>query len=145
MTASLPPAEPEALGFVPERLKRMSQALHGEVEAGTLPGAVLAIARAGELAHYEAYGYLDPASRAPMPKDALFSIASMTKPMTAVAALILYEEGKLMVNSPVGKYLPQLSRLRVGTPNCDGSPAQTVELSRDVTLQELMRHTSGIS
>jgi CubicO group peptidase (beta-lactamase class C family) len=80
-----------------------------------------------------------------MPKDALFSIASMTKPMVTVGALMLYEEGRMMVNEPVGKYLPQLSRMRVGTPGCDGSPAQTVPLNREATIQDLMRHTSGFS
>jgi CubicO group peptidase (beta-lactamase class C family) len=80
-----------------------------------------------------------------MPKDAIFSIASLTKPMVAVAALTLYEEGRMMVNEPVGKYLPQLGRMRVGMPGCDGSPAQTVALQREATLQDLMRHTSGFS
>jgi CubicO group peptidase (beta-lactamase class C family) len=69
----------------------------------------------------------------------------MTKPMTSVGALMLYEEGRLMVNEPVGKYLPQLARMRVGVPGCDGSAAQTVELARDMTIQDLMRHTSGLS
>jgi CubicO group peptidase (beta-lactamase class C family) len=80
-----------------------------------------------------------------MPKDALFSIASMTKPLTAVAALMLYEEGRLMVNEPVGKYLPQLAHMRVGVPGCDGSPEQTVDLAREMTIQDLMRHTAGVS
>jgi CubicO group peptidase (beta-lactamase class C family) len=123
----------------------MGAAFEAEVAAGTLPGAVLAIARKGELAYCEAFGYLDPQARTAMTKDALFSIASMTKPMTAVAALTLYEEGRVMVNEPVGKYLPELARMRVGVPGCDGSPAQTVEPVRDMTLQDLMRHTSGLS
>src|SRR5829696_3330082 len=102
MTATLSPVEPQALGFAPERLESMARAIEAEVHAGTLPGAVIAIARAGQLAYHEAFGYLDAAARVPMPKDAIFSIASMTKPLTAVAALMLYEEGRLMVNSPVG-------------------------------------------
>jgi CubicO group peptidase (beta-lactamase class C family) len=80
-----------------------------------------------------------------MPKDAIFSIASMTKPMASVGALMLYEEGRMMVNEPVGKYLPQLARMRVGMPGCDGSPTQTVALEREATIQDLMRHTSGFS
>jgi CubicO group peptidase (beta-lactamase class C family) len=126
-------------------MKRIGAALEREVGAGTLPGATVAIARSGKLVYHEAFGQLDPASRTPMPKDAIFSIASMTKPMVAVAALTLYEEGRLMVNEPVGKYLPQLARMRVGVPGCDGSAAQTVELARDMTIQDLMRHTSGLS
>ena len=133
------------LGFSPERLQRIDAALTREVSEGSLPGAVLAIARGGKLAYHRAFGHLDPDARTAMPKDALFSIASMTKPMTAVGALMLYEEGRLMLNEPVGKYLPQLARMRVGTPGCDGSPEQTVDLARDMTIRDLMRHTAGVS
>jgi CubicO group peptidase (beta-lactamase class C family) len=133
------------LGFSTERLKRIRVAFTREIESGSLPGCVVAIARRGELAYHEAYGYLDPAARTPMREDAIFSIASMTKPIVTVAALMLYEEGRLMVNEPVAKYLPRLSRMRVGTPGCDGSPAQTVELAREMTIQDLMRHTAGVS
>jgi len=142
---SLTAAELRALGFSKERLHRIGAALDGEIARGTLPGAVVAIAREGKLAYYESFGVLDPATRVPMPKDAVFSIASMTKPITAVAALMLYEEGRLMVNEPVSKYLPQLARMRVGAPGCDGSPATTVELKREMTIQDLMRHTAGLS
>src|SRR5687768_7355190 len=144
-TNALTSDDPEAVGFSRERLQRITAALDAEIARGTLPGAVVAIARAGKLAYHESFGFLDPAARVAMPKDAIFSIASMTKPITAVAALMLYEEGRLMVNEPVGKYLPQLARMRVGTPGCDGSPAQTVALQREATLQDLMRHTSGFS
>ena len=142
---ALPSGEPEALGFSRERLQRIAQALDDEIARATLPGAVVAIARHGKLAYYESFGLLDPAARVPMPKDAIFSIASMTKPITAVAALMLYEEGRLMVNEPVGKYLPQLGRMRVGTPGCDGTPAMTVDAARQMTVQDLMRHTAGVS
>ena len=145
MTSSPAPADPVSLGFSPARLARIRAALNAEIAAQTLPGAVLAIARGGELAYFEAFGYLDPAARTSMPKDALFSIASMTKPMTSVGALMLYEEGRLMVNEPVGKYLPQLSHMRVGVPECDAAAGATVELARDVTIQDLMRHTAGLS
>ncbi len=145
MTAAFPAAEPQSLGFSPTRLERIGAALRAEIAAGTLPGATMAIARQGKLAYYDAFGHLDPAAGKPMPKDAIFSIASMTKPLASVGALMLYEEGRMMVNEPVGKYLPPLSRMRVGTPGCDGSPAQTVELDREATIQDLMRHTSGFS
>jgi CubicO group peptidase (beta-lactamase class C family) len=135
----------QALGFSTARLNRIGVALEREIEAGTLPGCVVAIARHGELAFFAAFGYLDAAARAPMPKDAIFSIASMTKPIVTVGALMLYEEGRLMVNEPVGKYLPKLARMRVGAPGCDGSPEQTVDLVREMTIQDLMRHTAGVS
>ena len=117
---SLTAEDAEALGLSHQRLARIRTALDAEVAGGTLPGAVLAIARKGKLACYEAFGHLDPSARVPMPKDAIFSIASMTKPIVTVAALMLYEEGRLMVNEPVGKYLPQLARMRVGTPGASG-------------------------
>jgi len=145
MTPSFPSAEPESVGLSGERLHRIGVALQKEIADGTLPGATMAIARKGKLAYHAAYGQLDPVAGTPMPEDALFSIASMTKPMAAVGALMLYEEGRMMVNEPVAKYLPQLSRMRVGIPGCDGSPAQTVALDREATIQDLMRHTSGFS
>jgi CubicO group peptidase (beta-lactamase class C family) len=145
MTDAPATTEPTSVGLSPDRLKRIGTAIDAEIAGGTLPGAVVAIARQGKLAYYESFGKLDPAAGTSMPKDAIFSIASMTKPMVAVAALTLYEEGRMMVNEPVGKYLPQLGRMRVGTPGCDGSPAQTVALQREATLQDLMRHTSGFS
>ena len=145
MSTPLSIVEPGSAGLSPERLARIGAALNTEIANGTLPGAVVAIARHGKLAYHESFGKLDAAAGTAMPKDAIFSIASMTKPIVTVGALMLYEEGRLMVNEPVGKYLPQLARMRVGTPGCDGTPAQTVALAREATLQDLMRHTSGFS
>src|SRR5689334_2817569 len=125
-STTFPSGAPQALGLSADRLARIGTALEAEVSAGTLPGAVVAIAREGRLAYHEAFGYLDPSTRVPMTKHAIFSIASMTKPIVVVAALMLYEEGRLMVNEPVAKYLPQLGRMRVGVPGCDGSAAMTV-------------------
>lgn len=142
MNTSFPLSEPDALGFIPERLQRISTALDAEIATGTLPGAVLAIAREGKLAYFESFGHLDPAARTPMPKDAIFSIASMTKPIVAAGALLLCEEGRLMVNEPVAKYLPQLARMRVAA-KCDGSIS--VPPSRAMTIEDLMRHTAGVS
>ena len=146
MTAPLPADEPLELGFSPRRLLRIADALNREIDAGALPGAVLAIARRGRLAYFEAFGHLDPAARAPMPLDAMFSIASMTKPMVAAGALMLMEEGRLMVNEPVAKYLPQLANMRVAAPKCDESTGwATVPLARAMTIEDLMRHTAGVS
>jgi CubicO group peptidase (beta-lactamase class C family) len=145
MTATLPPGDPLALGFSAERLERIGTALEAEIAAGTLPGAVIAVARHGSLAYHECFGDLDPAAHTPMRRDAIFSIASMTKPLVTVGALMLCEEGRLMVNEPVRKYLPRLAGMRVGTPACDGTPAQTVPLQREMTIEDLMRHTAGVS
>src|SRR5438552_3159292 len=122
MNAPLELEDPQTLGFSTARLTRIGAALNAEIQGKTLPRAVVAIARHGKLVYYEAFGHLDSVARTPMPKDALFSIASMTKPLVTVAALMLYEEGRLMVNEAVGRYLPSLAHMRVGTPGCDGSP-----------------------
>src|SRR6185436_3892759 len=146
MNAPHPPMDPRSLGLSPERLQRIAAALNAEVSAGTLPGAVLAIARHGKTGYFESFGYLDPAARSAMPRDAIFSIASMTKPIVTVGALMLYEEGRLMVNEPVGKYLPQLARMQVAAPRCDeGNGFATVPPVREMTIQDLMRHTSGLA
>lgn len=135
----LPAATAESLGFSPPRLERIGVAMRAEIAAGRLPGAVLAIARHGQLVCHEAYGWLDRQAEVAMPKDALFSIASMTKPLVAVAALSLYEEGRLLVNEPVGRYLPQLAGMRVA------AAGASVPALRPMTIQDLMRHTAGLT
>lgn len=142
----LPVAEPQALGFAPGRLPRIAAALNAEIARNALPGAVLMIARRGRLAYCEAFGHLDPVARKAMPVDALFSIASMTKPLVTVAALMLAEEGRLGINEAVGRYLPQLARMQVNPPQCDGSAGSaTVAANRQMTIEDLMRHTAGLS
>ena len=109
----LPRSRPESVGMSSERLERIGQVLRAEVEQGRMAGMVVGIARKGRLVYHEAFGYLDKSANIPMPKDAIFSIASMTKPMTTVGAMMLHEESKLMLMDPVGKYFPQLMNNRV--------------------------------
>ncbi len=148
-TAALPHAEPEAVGMSSARLARIVPALNAEIEAGQLPGAVVAIARHGRLVLHEAVGHLGPDRRIPMPRDALFAIASMTKPVTGVAGLMLWEEGRLGLADPIEQYLPQLGNRRVAVLNqrvlAGQGPIETVPARRSVTIQDLMRHTSGIT
>jgi CubicO group peptidase (beta-lactamase class C family) len=142
----LPVAEAQALGFAPDRLPRIATALNAEIARNALPGAVLMIARHGKLGYCETFGHLDPAARTAMPADALFSIASMTKPLVTVGALMLAEEGRLGINETVGKYLPQLADMQVNPPQCDGSAGSpTVAVNRQMTIEDLMRHTAGLS
>jgi CubicO group peptidase (beta-lactamase class C family) len=120
--------------------------LKEDIDKGRLPGAVVAIARKGKLVYYEAFGFLDKPAGVPMPKDGIFRIASMTKPLATVGALMLYEENKLLVNDPVGKYLPPLARMTVAVMDPSGKTvARTEPARRQPTLQDLMRHTSGFS
>jgi len=144
----IPSSTPQQSGFCTQRLKRISTGLQAEIAAGKLPGAVLAIARHGKLAFFEAFGYLDKQNNVPMRTDAVFSIASMTKPLVSVAALSLYEEGRLLVNEPVGRYLPQLAHMRVRTEAADANghnSTGSIPAHRQVTIQDLMRHTAGMT
>ncbi|MFO1029243.1 MAG: serine hydrolase domain-containing protein, partial [Acetobacteraceae bacterium] len=143
------PTDPASLGFAPERLGRIVPALRAEVEAGRMPGAVIAIARHGRLALHEAVGFLGPDDRTPMPRDALFAIASMTKPVTGVAGLMLWEEGRLGLGDPVERFLPELGNRRVAVLNervrAGSGPIETVPAVRSITMLDLMRHSSGLT
>ena len=101
----LPTAKPEQVGLSSERLERIAQVLRVDVERGRIPGAVVVVARKGRVA-LQAVGFRDKATGAPMTPDAIFRLASMTKPIVTVAALSLYEEGRLLLSDPVSKYIP---------------------------------------
>jgi len=136
---STPIAKPETVGLSSARLERLAQAIKQDVDHGRMPGAVVAIARKGKLAYYESFGFVDKAAGTPMPKDAIFALASMTKPMVAVAALMLAEQGDLLLNDPIGNYLPELKDMKVAGP-------RGIELAhRQPTLQDMLRHTAGVS
>jgi CubicO group peptidase (beta-lactamase class C family) len=144
----LPVAEPEAVGMSSQRLERIGQTLRADIDKGRMPGAVVAIARKGKLLYYQAFGFLDKAAGTPMRKDAIFSIASMTKPMTSVATMLLVEEGRLFITDPVGAYLPALGKMPVAVMKTDASGqtvVDTVPAKRVMTIQDLMRHTSGLT
>src|SRR5579859_5927163 len=103
----LPRARPEEVGLSSERLARIGETLKADIEAGRIPGAVIAIARHGKLVALDAYGWRDKAAGVAMTVDTIFNIASMTKPMTTVGALMLYEQGKILIGEPVSKYFPK--------------------------------------
>jgi CubicO group peptidase (beta-lactamase class C family) len=141
----LPRAKPEAVGMSSERLALIRQRIEAEIARDQLPGGVLAIARRGKLVHFETYGFLDKAAGTPMRADAIFNIASMTKPMAAVAALQLYEQGRLVMNDPISKYFPQFAKQQVAI--LDARKENIVERVapvRPITVQDLFRHTSGL-
>ena len=147
--SGLPAAKPEAVGLSAERLDRIAQALRADVERGRISGAVVVVARKGRLAYLQAVGFRDKEANAPMTNDAIFRIASMTKPIVTVAALSLNEEGRLLLSDPVSKYLPAFSKLQVGVERADPATGQsivaTVPVAREMTIQDLMRHTSGLT
>jgi CubicO group peptidase (beta-lactamase class C family) len=139
----LPRAAPAELGLSAPRLARIGQVMAGEIERRRVPGAVALIARRGRVGYFESYGERNAAAGAPMTKDAIFRIYSMTKPITSVAAMMLWEEGRFLLNDPIAKYLPELGDLRVGVVH--GAELELVALERAITIQDLLRHTSGIT
>jgi CubicO group peptidase (beta-lactamase class C family) len=145
----LQPITPEQAGFVPARLGRIADTLRAEIEKGKMPGAVVLIARRGQVAYFEAFGKRDPADGGPMPKDAIFRMYSMTKPMTSVAVMMLVEEGKIVLSDPASKFLPQLGKLQVTVERLDPATGKimshTVPAEREITIQDLLRHTSGFT
>jgi CubicO group peptidase (beta-lactamase class C family) len=141
----LPRAKPEDVGFSAERLARIGTTLKADIEAGRIPGAVIAIARHGKLVMLDAYGWRDKAAGVAMTTDTIFNIASMTKPMTTVGALMLYEQGKILIDDPLSKYFPKFVSMKVAARDANGEPtAETVPANRQITVQDLMRHTSGL-
>ena len=135
--AELPTGTPEEVGLA--RLDRIDAFFQAEVASKRLPGAVVMIARDGRVVHHAAYGLRDPATGAPMGKDSIFRIYSMTKPVTAVAVLTLLEEGKLRLGDPLSRYLPAFAKPRVLV---DGAE---VPAAREITILDLLRHTSGMT
>jgi len=126
-----------ASGFSQARVQRMRETLKSDVAAKLMPGAVVLVTRNGKVAINDAIGIQERASQKPMKTDAIFRIASMTKPMVTVTAMILSEEGRLDLGAPVSKYLPEFADVRVGV--------DKVAPKRPMTVQDLMRHTSGLT
>lgn len=139
--------EPGEAGFDPVRLARLGRFLDGEIAAGRVPGAVVGIVRGDATVLLTAHGFRDAATREPMPVDAQFWLASMTKPVTTVGALVLHEHGSLPLDVPVGLHLPEFADRRVA--DLDGrwdvgSPPPTRPAARQPTIIDLLRHTAGI-
>jgi CubicO group peptidase (beta-lactamase class C family) len=150
-------AKPEEVGMSSERLTRIHTAIQQHVDAGDISGAVTLVARRGRIAHLEAQGVMDLASKKPMANDTIFHLASMTKPIAGTAILMLMEEGKLRLTDPVSKYIPEFKSLTVAVPmESNGGPAPaaagrgaepkfyTVPAARPITIQDLLTHTSGL-
>jgi CubicO group peptidase (beta-lactamase class C family) len=140
MTAS----DPDSLGFSTIRLERIASWYQARVDGGDLPGAVVGIARNGKLAYLKAIGFQDRGKTIPMRSDAIFWIASMTKPVTSVAAMILVEQRKLDLDAPVSLYLPDLANMQVATEETGTTELVLAPPRRPMTVRDLLRHTSGL-
>ena len=144
-TDPLPRAPPDSVGISSGRLALVRERIDAEIARDQLPGAVLAIARRGKLVHFEAYGYLDKATGVTMRTDAIFNVASMTKPVTAVAALKLFEQGRILIDDPLSKYFPKFADIKVAVMDAKReSIIDRIPPVRPITIQDLFRHTSGL-
>jgi CubicO group peptidase (beta-lactamase class C family) len=149
LAQGLPAASPESVGMSAQRLGRISEAFRQEIDRGNLPGVVVLVARKGRLVYSDAIGFQNQDARKPMPKDAIFRIYSMTKPLVSVAAMMLVEDGKIELTDAVSKFLPAVKGLQVSAARADAEFARItyslVPAEREMTVQDLLRHTSGLA
>ena len=139
----LPTGQPETVDVSPERLSRIRAVLQKEVDADRMPGAVVMIARRGQLI-FPTRLVSKKAAGKPMTKDAIFRIYSMTKPLASVGAMMLVEEGKIQLNDPVSKFLPELAKMDVLVTDKDGKNSRE-PAKRQITIHDLFRHTAGLT
>jgi CubicO group peptidase (beta-lactamase class C family) len=154
--AAVQTVKPEEIGLSSERLQRIHEAVARHIDAHDISGAVTVVARKGRLAHFEAHGLMDVDTNKAMSKDSMFWIASMSKPITGVAILMLMEEGKIRLTDPVSKFIPEFRGMKVaviqdgpagrGGPPAAGTPPlfYTVPATHEITIQELLSHVSGL-
>ena len=147
-TQSLPTAAPEDVGLSSLRLKRIGTVMDGLIEENKIAGAVTLVSRRGKIAHLETHGMADKENRKPMSEDTIFAIASMTKPITSLAVLMLYEEGKFLLTDPVSKYIPAFRDMQVVVQEKDAAGSDnppTVPAKQQITIRHLLLHTAGLS
>jgi CubicO group peptidase (beta-lactamase class C family) len=142
------PVRADLLGFSADRLERVTSAFQGYVDSGQIPGAVVLIARKGEVAYSRAFGFRDREQKIAMTTDSIFRIASMTKPIVSIGAMMLAEEGKLDIGAPVSQYLPEFKDLKVSVEQVDPATGKKETVLqpqiRPMTVQDLLRHTAGL-
>ncbi len=145
---ALPKANPEKLGFEPARLNRIDNAINEWIDQGAIPGAVALVARHGTIAYYKSFGMKDVAAGKPMQLDTIFRIASMSKPITCTAVMLLYEEGNFLLTDPVSNYIPEFINPKVLVQSSESSSTNspvTVPAKQEITIRHLLNHTAGIS
>ena len=138
-------ANPEGAGFSTQRLQQLDKAMNEWVQKEWMNGGVALLVRNGKIAYYKAAGYNDIAGKTPLLKDNIFRIASQTKAITSVAIMMLFEEGKLLLDDPVSKYIPAFKKQMVLDKfNAQDSGYTTVPAKKEITIRELLTHTSGL-
>jgi len=141
---TVPKGKPEDAGMSPERLRRIHEAIQRHIDAGEISGAVTLVARRGRIVHFEAHGLMDIENQRPMQTDAIFRLASMTKPITGTAVMMMLEEGKLRLNDPVSKYLPEFKNPHVAVAHGNPGEFYVVPADRELTIRDLLTHTNGL-
>src|SRR5262249_18326534 len=144
LAQDLPSAKPESVGLSSERLERIAATVQREIDEQRIAGAVTLVARRGKVAWFKTQGMADREAAKPMFSDVMFCICSMTKPITSVAVMMLYEEGKFLLEDPVSKYLPEFKNPKVLVKPAQGEP-YTVPATKEITIRHLLRHTSGLT
>ena len=140
----VPVVKPETVGLSPERLERIAGTVQRSIDEKRIAGAVTLVARRGHVAWFKAQGMADREAGKPMRPDTMFRICSMTKPITSLAVMMLYEEGHFLLDDPVSKYLPEFKNPKVLVKPASGAP-YTIPATREITIRDLLRHTSGIT
>jgi CubicO group peptidase (beta-lactamase class C family) len=141
----LPTAKPESVGLSPERLDRISKTVQKDIDDKRIAGAVALVMRHGQVAWFKAQGMQDRETGKPMQPDTIFRICSMSKPITSAAVMILYEEGYFLLEDPISKYLPEFKKPRVLVKPANGGAPYTIPATREITIRDLLRHTSGLT
>jgi CubicO group peptidase (beta-lactamase class C family) len=139
----LPAAKPESVGLSAERLERIGATVQRNIDDKRIAGAVTLVARRGHVAWFKAQGMMDREAAKPMRTDAMFRICSMTKPITSVAVMMLYEEGRFLLEEPISKYLPEFKNPKVFVKPVSGAP-YSIPATKEITIRDLLRHTSGL-
>lgn len=143
---ALPTARPEAVGMDSERLARIAPVMQRYIDDGLVPGTVTAIMRRGKLVHLEAHGEMDVGAGKPMTEDTVFRIASMTKPITSVALMMLWELGRFQLHDPVARFLPEFADVQVSTTSdASGDTGELVPPDRPIRILDLLTHTAGLA
>jgi CubicO group peptidase (beta-lactamase class C family) len=153
--ASIQTSKPEDVGLSSERLQRIHETMMQHIDAHDISGAVTLVARKGRIAHFEAHGLMDIDSKRPMQKDAIFRLASMSKPITGVAILMLMEEGKIRLTDPVSKFIPEFKNMKVAVVRESAGGGRgvaasaepqfyTIPANREITVRDLLSHVSGL-
>ena len=140
----LPAGNPKLLGLAPERLERIAGAVQHAIDDQRIAGAVTLVVRHGQVAWFDAQGMADREAGKPMQKDSIFRICSMSKPITTTAVMMLYEEGRFLLDDPISKFLPEFKHPKVLKKTASGE-TYTVPATREITIRDLLRHTSGLT